>query len=83
MLKFELNSELKTIKFEVLLKGEIEPLMITINNYEIFTENDKYFIRAKEITTSREWINIIAEQYLKEQNFEIPEQFAKMLKIII
>lgn len=83
MLKFKLNSELKTIEFEILLKGEIESLKGIINNYELFTENDKYFIRVKEIKTSREWINIIAEQYIKDKKFEIPKQYAKMLKIII
>ena len=83
MLKLNLDSQNKTIEFEVMLKGEKEPLKVFVNNYEISEENGKYYLYAKDIKTSREWINIVAENYLKDEKIEIPEKIAKTLQILI
>ncbi len=83
MLKLNLDSKNKTIEFEIMLKGEKEPLTVFVNNYEISEENGKYFLYAKDIKTSREWINVVAENYLKGEKIELPEKIAKTLQILI
>jgi len=83
MLTFTLDSQNKTIELEILLKGEKEPLHLIVHRYEIIEESGRYFLIAERIVTSREWINIVAENYLKGQRFEIPEQYAKMLKMVV
>jgi len=83
MLSLNLDSKNKTIDFEVMLKGEKEPLKVFVKNYEISEENGKYFLYAKDIETSREWINIVAENYLKGEKIELPEKIANMLQILI
>jgi len=83
MLKFNLDSNTKTIELEIMLDGEKEPLEIKVNHYEISEENGKYFLVAKDISTSRKWINVVASQYLSGQKFEIPAEFASMLKLIV
>ncbi len=83
MLKLNLDSQNKKIDFEVMLKGEKEPLKVFVNEYEITEENGKYFLFAKDITTSREWINIVAENYLKGEKIELPEKIAKTLEILV
>jgi hypothetical protein len=35
------------------------------------------------VTTSRAWLNTLAASYLDGREFEIPEQYAKMLKTIV
>ena len=83
MLNLNLDSQNKTIDFEVMLKGEKEPLKVFVKNYEISEENGKYFLYAKDISTSREWINVVAENYLKGEKVELPEKIAKTLQILI
>ena len=83
MLKLNLNSQEKTIELEVMLKGEKEPLKVYVNEYVVSEENGKYYLYAKDIKTSREWINIVAENYLKGEKIEIPEKIAKTLQILI
>ena len=83
MLKLNLDSIKKTIELELMLKGEKEPLSVFISEYTISEENGKYYIHAKDIKTSREWINIVAENYLKDEKIEIPEKIAKTLQILI
>ena len=82
MLSFQLDSQKKTIELEVLLKGERDPLHVTVERYEIVREGAKYYLLAERIVTSREWINTVAESYLAGQRFEIPERYAKMLMLV-
>ena len=83
MLKLNLDSHNKTIEFEIMLKGEKEPLKVYVSSYEISEESGKYYLYAKDIKTSREWINIVAENYLKGEKIELPEKIAKTLQILI
>ena len=83
MLKFNLDSKNKTIELEVMLDGEKEPLNIHIDNYEIQEIDGIYYIAVKNITTSRRWINVVASQYLNGQKIEVPQEYAKMLKLVV
>ena len=83
VLKFNLDSKNKTIELEVMLDGEKEPLNIHIDNYEIQEIDSQYYIAVQNITTSRKWINVVASQYLNGQKIEVPQEYAKMLKLVI
>jgi hypothetical protein len=82
VLKFQLDSREKTIELEILLKGEHEPLRVSLKRYEIVEEESRYYLLAENIVTSREWINTVAENYLAGQRFEIPERYAKILMLV-
>jgi hypothetical protein len=83
MLELKLDSKQKTLDLEVLLDGEKEALGIHIGTYTIDEIEGKYFLSVKDITTSRAWINTLIEQYFQQNRFEIPEEYAKMLKVVI
>ena len=83
MLKLNLDSKNKTIELELMLEGEKEPLLVKINNYTLNEENGSFFLVAKDIVTSRAWINTVVEQYLNGHKFEIPQEYAKLLKVIV
>jgi hypothetical protein len=83
MLKLNLDSANKTIDLELMLLGEKEPLEVNVGNYEIIHKDGKEYLSAKNITTSREWINIVAKNFLENQEIEIPKNIADTLKIII
>ena len=83
MLKFNLDSKIKSIDMEVMLEGEKEPLSIYIERYEITETNGEYKMRVYGISTSREWINTVASTYLEGKAFDIPAEYAKLLKVVI
>ncbi len=83
MLKFSLDSENKSIDMEVLLEGETEALSVKVERYELAEEDGKYFLKIFGLETSRAWINTLAGTYLEGKTFEIPEEHAKMLKVIV
>ncbi len=61
------------------LKGETRPLRITVERYELTTIGDKNFIEIKEFDTSREWLNVLARDFLKGKKLEVPEAVRAIL----
>jgi len=83
MLKLNLDSKQKSIETEVMLDGEHGPLSVHVGNYEMTEDNGKHFLKVHGVITSRAWINTIASSYLDGKTFEVPEAYAKMLKVVI
>jgi len=83
MLKLNLDSENKSIDMEVMLEGEKEPLKVHVQKYAIMQEGDKHFLKIQGVQTSRAWINTIASSYLEGKTFEIPVEYAKILKVVV
>ena len=83
MLKLNLDSQNKSIEMELLLDGEVEPLHVKIDRYELTEEDGVHFLKISGITTSRAWINTLAASHLEGKRFEIPAEYAKMLKVIV
>ena len=83
MLKLNLDSTNKSIEMEVMLDGEHEPLAVHIKKYELVEEDGKYMLIIHDVSTSRAWIDVVASSYLEGKAFEIPAEYAKMLKVIV
>jgi len=83
MRDFRLDTRGKRIEMLLLLKGEETPMHIVIEEYEIVREDGEYFLRAGRIVSSKEWINEMAALYLRKLRLPIPEQYAKMLKLLV
>jgi hypothetical protein len=83
MLSLKLDSKEKPLDMEVMLEGEKEPLKVHIGNYTIDLEDGNYYLNIKDIATSRVWINTLIGQYFSQNRFEIPEECAKMLMMVV
>lgn len=73
MTNLQIDSANKRASLDLDLKGETQPLRVTINRYELTSEGGQTFIEFKEVDTSREWINYLAGQFLKGRKFAVPE----------
>jgi len=80
-LKFDKNN--RTINLVVELKGEIEPVKIDINNYDI-TEGYEVKLIIEDIEINKEWMNVIAKKLLVENKMQLPlpEQARDFLSIL-
>jgi hypothetical protein len=83
MLKLDLDSKTKSIVLEVMLEGETEPLQVEVSRYELREENGKYLLKLFGIKTSRTWINTLAVHYLEGKAFNIPAEYARLLKVVV
>jgi len=62
LLQLEIHPGERTIEAELELKGETEPLRVTLSGYT-FTENDgQWFMEVRQIKTSRAWINTLLSE---------------------
>lgn len=85
MVKFNVDSQSKTIHLNLLLKGEVENLNVDIKSYELLEENEKVFIKFNDIETSREWINTVIEYFVKDKSdrVEVPKEYLKLLNMVL
>ena len=83
MLNLNIDSTNKTVRAEVLPKGETTPITITAC-YEVCRRDGADGLQLSEINTSREWINVL----LKDLNhtealIPLPAQYARMLGLVL
>jgi len=76
----QLNSKLKSMNIKFLLDGETEPISVEVEHYEITEDNE---LKISGITTSRAWINTLAHNYLEGKGFQVPSEYAQMLRAIV
>ena len=80
IVKLNLNSKFKTMDMEIQLDGEDECINIQVEHYEITEENT---LRISGVTTSKAWITTLAHTHLEGKFFDVPDEYAKMLKAVI
>ncbi len=81
--KLLLNSGQKRLEIALQLRGETEPLRVTVTNYELVKYGDSAVVLIKELNTSKEWVNALWLERIKQFKFEIPPQYASMVKFMM
>jgi hypothetical protein len=88
MINLKIDSKNKNIELEVLLKGEKENIFIKIEKYEIVSMDGSNAIKFKNVTASREWIevlihNVAIPSFAPKKMFEIDSTYAKIIDLLI
>jgi hypothetical protein len=65
------------------LKGELEPVSVTIDAYEIQRDNDQTCVVLKQASASREWLSLVIQEMVIQRPFPIPEQYAGWVKMLL
>ena len=73
MTSLQIDSNNKTIRIELELKGESAPITVNVGRYELSEEGGKTYLRLDGLRTSREWINVLLDEYLKDRRLEVPQ----------
>jgi hypothetical protein len=68
----QIDSATRTIHFEILLKGEATPLTGSAK-YQPKFDGEKKLLEFTEIQTSREWINLLIQDFVKTRAVELPD----------
>jgi hypothetical protein len=83
LLDFKLNSTAKSIYIKLLPKGEKEPVEVNVNRYEVIEQSGKLFIHIHDIKASREWISLLAKDYVIKNRIEVPGNYASIVRKFI
>lgn len=76
---FKLNSESRELDVTVELNGEVEPLRVHIQQYELIEEDGKMFLIIHRAVTSRAWLTALVSDLAVGRRLELPENIAKQI----
>ena len=79
ILNINLDSLSKSIEVTVLFKGESDHITVKADRYELIQDAGRHFIVAHEISVSRQWLDVMAKEYIQDRPFELPEHIAKAI----
>src|SRR3954467_6288304 len=83
MLNLSIDSKTKRIRLEILLKGETEPVTVTIDEYQLTTAAGAEFILIKKASASREWINALIQDFAIGKTIPLPTKYANVVKSLL
>ncbi len=75
-----LDLKAKTVAATVELAGETVPVEFNVGKYEITRDGDAVFIKMREITCSREWLQRAIQKYQPEPMVKLPDKLAQAVK---
>lgn len=75
----KLNSDSGELDVTLELNGEVEPLRVHIQEYELIAEDEKMFLLIHRIVTSRAWLTALATDLAVGRKLEIPGNVAKQV----
>lgn len=82
MLSFNLDTDNKSTIINLSLVGEDKPLEIIIGKYDIITIDNNTYIDIDNVSTSKLWMTILADELFNGKKIEISNNIAKILKVI-
>lgn len=83
MIELKIDSRKKRIELMLQLKGEDSPISVEVSEY-LFMENEgTFYIQIGKLNSSKEWLNLLAEDFVVGKKIELPSQFKNTLKMFL
>ncbi|MBZ0198388.1 MAG: hypothetical protein K8H86_00855 [Ignavibacteriaceae bacterium] len=83
MINLKIDSQGKSISAIFLLKGEDAQTAIEIAGYTLSEENGKLYIQIEKLNSSKEWITLLAEDFLSGKKIEIPANIKNTIQMLL
>ena len=80
---FALDSASKTVSLKVALAGESEEVSITLHDYKIEPDGPNWVVSLGRITSSKEWVERAARQFVAQPSLTIPPKYGWLLEKLI
>lgn len=73
----KLDSSAGELDVTLELNGEVEPLRVHIQEYEVIEETGRMYLLIHRIVTSRAWLTALAENLAVGNKLELPPEVAR------
>ena len=80
---FKLDSDQRSAEIELVLNGEVQPLRVAIQRFEIIPSGDDVFVVIHEMITSRAWLTQAARDHVIGKRFKLPANAAKYASMVL
>jgi hypothetical protein len=78
-----LDSQHNAAQLDLLLKGEADPVQIFLTEYEVLEDASGTYVLIKDVRASREWLSLLARDFLNGRRFAIPEKYAALARLLL
>ncbi|MSU60886.1 MAG: hypothetical protein EXS31_00575 [Pedosphaera sp.] len=82
MLNLRIDSKNNSIHCEILLKGEATPIQISINKYELTTDDSGTCLVIRDASASREWMTTVLSQFALGRKIRVPDEYAPFVRLL-
>ena len=72
MTKLHIDSKQHTITLELELAGESAALSVEVGHYQVTEVDGRTMIEVSDVRTSKEWMTLLAAEFLPGRKFEVP-----------
>jgi hypothetical protein len=83
VLDFKLDSRARSAHLHVLLKGERDPLAVTIEGYEFGGAGGQEYVIVQRAHASRPWVNAVLKNFVLGRRHSIPSQYSGVAKMVL
>ena len=83
MVNLSIQPDTKTITAEILLKGEASAIKLTLGGYDIGGTPGKPTLSVASATASREWLQVVLNEFLVGKPIDLPPKAAPLLKLLL
>lgn len=77
--ELRIDPKVRTIEAECLLHGEISPIMVNVQKYQIVDRGGKKMAEILQCSCSRPWAQALIEDFVRGRQFELPSWAASAL----
>ena len=77
--RLKLDSENKTAEALCLLRGEVEPISVCVERYEVVERDGKSFVRLVRCSSDRAWLQHLLADFGTNREFPVPPWAASAL----
>jgi hypothetical protein len=78
MTRLQIDSKKHAFHCELDLKGETTAIVVD-GCYAIANQDGRTFVALSGVQTSREWLNVVLDDYMKQIQFEVPNAIKLVL----
>jgi hypothetical protein len=82
ILGLSIDSSIREVRGEILLRGETEPLYAVLSGYEVTEDGEKLCLTFASLETSRDWLNQLLKDLLPGNVIKLPSQASRYAGII-
>lgn len=79
VLDCEVDTGRGRISVRAQLKGEREPLTVTVERYELVREGDVVFATLQSFSSSRHWLTLLLPKLFMGKRYKLPGGVARLL----
>ena len=83
MTQLKIDPQRKTIDIELSLRGEDNPIQIHISGYDLQPTSDGGDFTVANVNISREWMNLLAAEFLTGRPLHVPDDAMRWLKMAL